>query len=99
MTGVQTCALPICFPVTISGLCDDFKCVGKFIPHLYEMPYCGDFDLTVVDGCKRTFFFVEVKHKDKMTHAQSWSLSRRIYDGDLSDVGLCVVMIRSGVSV
>ena len=25
MTGVQTCALPICFPVTVDGLVKDFK--------------------------------------------------------------------------
>ena len=28
MTGVQTCALPICFPVTISGIAKDY---GKSI--------------------------------------------------------------------
>ena len=25
MTGVQTCALPICFPVTIAGLSGDIR--------------------------------------------------------------------------
>ena len=36
MTGVQTCALPICFPVTIGGMCASGRgvlrvtcCVGR----------------------------------------------------------------------
>ena len=39
MTGVQTCALPICFPVTIGGVGVVRECVG-LIRDIWEM--CGE---------------------------------------------------------
>ena len=50
MTGVQTCALPICFPVTIWALCNSYllclalgSCMQKVfvaLVHSMRLPFC-----------------------------------------------------------
>ena len=37
MTGVQTCALPICFPVTICRLCKRISVVKRELNKLYKI--------------------------------------------------------------
>ena len=47
MIGVQTCALPICFPVTIRhGVFIDSKDIGKYWQETYEF-----------DGKSKTYYF------------------------------------------
>ena len=48
MTGVQTCALPICFPVTIGGFLDDL--IGKDKAYLEANGFkCTDFSCVTKD--------------------------------------------------
>ena len=56
MTGVQTCALPICFPVTIGvsalfhGHCPSFGVIEKRGNELYvDFGECFGYDLCVIE--------------------------------------------------